>query len=61
MKPTKEQVRDVMESPDLEDYGDGAYWALVHDILGLEYGDVFDYIANDPEFFGYEEESANDL
>lgn len=35
------------------DLPDGAHWALIHDRLGLEYGDVFDYIGEDPDFFGY--------
>jgi hypothetical protein len=42
----------MREADDL-DLSDGAYWALVHDRLGLKYGAVFDYIAADPDFFGY--------
>lgn len=37
------------------DLPDGAHWMLVHERLGLEYGDVFSFIADDPEFFGYTE------
>ena len=51
---TKEDVRDAMATADSMDLPDGAYWFMVHDILDLEYGDVFDFIAADPEFFGYE-------
>lgn len=50
-RPTKEQVKAVMDDVDELDLPDGAHWALVHERLGLEYGDVFEYIANDPEFF----------
>ena len=43
----------MMDEIDELDLPDGAHWALIHDRLGLEYGDVFEYIAEDPEFFGY--------
>ena len=48
---TKEQIREVMN--EVEDLGlpDGAYWCLVHERLGLDYGEVFDVIAEDPDFF----------
>jgi hypothetical protein len=52
--PTKEQVKGVMEDVDELDLPEGAHWAMIHERLGLDYGDVFDYIAEDPEFFGYE-------
>lgn len=50
---TKEDVRRVMADVDALDLADGAHWALVHEMLGLEYGDVFDIIGTDPAFFGY--------
>ncbi|WP_168193323.1 hypothetical protein [Bradyrhizobium sp. NAS96.2] len=34
------------------DLPDGAHWALIHEKLNLNYGEVFDYIAEDPAFFG---------
>lgn len=49
--PTKELVREVMWEVDDLDLPDGAHWALVHERLGLEYGDVFDIIAADIPFF----------
>lgn len=55
-RPTKEEVRDVMAEVDALDLPDGAHWMLVHERLDLEYGDVFDYIVDDPEFFGVEKE-----
>jgi hypothetical protein len=51
-RPTKEHVRDVMAEVDALDLPDGAHWALIHDRLGLEYGEVFSYWNEDPEFFG---------
>lgn len=51
---TKEQVKAVMEEVEALDLPAGAHWAMIHERLGLEYGDVFDFIAADPEFFGYE-------
>lgn len=54
-RPSKERVRDVMNEVDALDLSDGAHWALIHDRLGLEYGDVFDYVTSDPKFYGYSE------
>lgn len=51
---SKEMVKQVMDEVDDLDLPDGAHWALVHERLGLEYGDVFDIIAADPVFFGAE-------
>ena len=51
-KPTKEEVRKVMKQVDNMDLPDGAHWCLIHEKLGLPYGDVFEYIAADPAFFG---------
>lgn len=56
--PTKEEVRNVMEEVDALDLPDGAHWAMIHERLGLDYGDVFDFISDDPAFFGYEPVSA---
>lgn len=53
--PTKEQVKEAMQDAEEMDLPDGAYWAMVHDLLGLEYGDVFDFITTDPAYFGWEE------
>ena len=53
-QPTKQRVREVMQEVDVLDLPDGAYWMLIHERLGLSYGDVFDFIASDPDFFGYE-------
>ncbi len=53
--PTKEEVRDIMAEVEELDLPDGAHWMLIHERLGLEYGDVFDFISADPEFFGYAE------
>lgn len=53
-KPTKEEVKSVLEELEELDLPDGAFWAMAHDRLGLDYGDVFDYISEDPAYFGYE-------
>lgn len=50
--PSKERVKAVMDEVDDLDLPDGAHWALIHERLGLEYGDVFDIIASDFAFFG---------
>lgn len=52
---TKEEVKAVMDEVDTLDLPDGAHWALVHERLGLEYGDVFSIIGDDPAFFGAKE------
>jgi len=44
-------VRSVINEVEALDLPDGAHWAMIHERLGLEYGDVFDYIAEDPKFF----------
>lgn len=41
-----------MDEVDALDLPDGAHWALIHERLGLEYGDVFEYMSSDPAFFG---------
>jgi hypothetical protein len=41
-----------MKQVDDLDLPDGAHWMRVHEILGLPYGDVFEYIAEDPAYFG---------
>lgn len=51
-RPTKEQVRAVIEEVDALDLPDGAHWAMIHDKLNLDYGDVFEYISDDPAYFG---------
>jgi hypothetical protein len=48
---TKHDLKRVMDEVDELDLPDGAYWALVHERLGLEPGDAFDIIAEDPAFF----------
>ena len=50
-RPTKEQVKAVIDEVDTLHLGDGAHWVLIHEKLGLPYGEVFDYIAADPKFF----------
>lgn len=56
-KPTKERVKEVMDEVDELGLPDGAHWQMIHDKLNLPYGDVFDYIAADPTFFGARESS----
>ena len=51
-RPSKELVKSVMDDVDALDLPDGAHWAMIHERLGLEYGDVFDIIQANPEFFG---------
>ena len=50
-EPTREQIKEVLDEVDALDLPDGAYWQLVHEKLGLDYGDVFPLMLNDPEFF----------
>ena len=54
-KPDKAEVLKVMKQVDELDLPDGAHWMLIHERLGLEYGDVFEYFDEDPEFFGIKE------
>ena len=52
-KPAKAQVKAVIDEVRELDLPDGAHWMMIHERLGLPYGDVFYFIAEDPEFFGY--------
>ncbi len=52
--PAKETVKAVMDECDELDLSDSAYWHMVHDKLGLEYGDVFHMLQDDPDYFGVE-------
>ncbi|WP_162703704.1 hypothetical protein [Ensifer sp.] len=45
-----------MNDVEMLDLPDGAHWTLIHERLDLEYGDVFEYILDDPQFFGAEME-----
>lgn len=40
-RPTKQQIEAVMEEVESYDLPDGAHWMLIHERLGLEYGDLF--------------------
>ncbi len=53
-QPTSQRVKEIMDEVGNMDLPDGAHWALIHERLGLEYGDVFQIIADDPDFFGAE-------
>ena len=44
-KPNKEpkmSFKDACDIADAMDLPDGAYWAIAHEMAGLEYGDGFD-------------------
>ena len=43
---TIDMIHDAMELVD-DDLPDGAYWAMVHEILGVEYGDIFPLLAEE--------------
>lgn len=49
---TKERVKEIMDYVDCMDLPDAAYWQMVHELLDLEYGEVFQMIGRDPAFFG---------
>ena len=53
-KPTKERVKEVLEEVDALNLSDGAHWQMVHDKLGLRYGEVFHIITASPGYFGFE-------
>lgn len=54
-QPSKEQVKQVLDDVGALDLPDGAHWALIHERLGMEYGEVFNIIADDPAYFDYAE------
>lgn len=42
MSGNRMTFRDAMELADAMDLPDGAFWAMSHELAGLEYGDGFD-------------------
>ena len=52
--PNKHEIKVALEIASEANLPDGAYWQMVHDILHLEYGDVFPIIAEDPDFYNEE-------
>ena len=46
---TAEDVRAMMEEVEELDPPDGAFWTMVHERLGLEYGEAFPLIAETDE------------
>ena len=39
--PSREACEAAMHLADAADLPDGAYWMMVHDLLGMEYGDLW--------------------
>jgi len=50
----KRRLKALVDDESLEDMPDGAYWGIVNERLGLEYGEAQEIIAGDPAYFGYE-------
>lgn len=46
-KRPKMRFEDAMEIAEGMDLPDGAFWAMAHEIAGLEYGDGFDELFSD--------------
>lgn len=48
-RPASERpsFREAMEMADAMDLPDGAYWAMAHDLAGLEYGEGFDQLVDE--------------
>jgi hypothetical protein len=43
-RPSFREAMDMAEAMDLPD---GAFWAMAHDLAGLEYGDGFDQLVDE--------------
>lgn len=50
-KPSKRTIRLVLNEVETLGLPDGAHWVMVHERLGLEYGEVFPLMSADPEYF----------
>lgn len=48
----KDRVRNTIACVEEEDLPDSAHWMKIHDLLNMDYGDVFPIMTSDPEFFG---------
>lgn len=54
MSDARERLRVALEIVD-DDLPDGAYWAMLEEVAGLEPGDAAQMIGEDPEYFGFED------
>lgn len=55
MNATLQEIKDILDTLGDSDLPDGAYWALAHEMAGLEFGEIFSIIDENLEFFGYKE------
>jgi hypothetical protein len=42
---TRQKIQDAMAQVAI-DLPDGAYWSMVHEILGVDYGEIFPILAD---------------
>jgi hypothetical protein len=49
------KLKRIMDEVDELDLPDGAHWGVVHDRMGMEYGDVFPILEGNLEFFNCRE------
>lgn len=57
--PSKEAIKVVLDETEALDLPDGAHWAMVHERLGLPYGEVFSLMAREPDYFGMKRKGAS--
>jgi hypothetical protein len=55
-KVSREQIKQVVEEVRALEPPADTFWQIVEERLGLDSGDVFHFIAEDPVFYGFAED-----
>ena len=52
----REKLRRVVEEVRALNVPPGLFWEMVEERMGVDHGDVFHFIAEDPVFYGFAED-----
>ena len=55
-KLSRERIKQVVDEVRLLDPPAESFWQIVEERLGLDSGDVFHFISEDPVFYGFAED-----
>lgn len=57
-QPTKERIRRAVEEIRALNLPADVFWEMVEERLGGDHGDVFHFIAEDPLFYGFDDDDV---